>query len=155
MKSKIDYNELKLKFFLSEEKEVKPFIEKNVGKRNGNIQKQTKGRIKEKHDYKSEILSKALEDNKEEMEENTKTRLKKMDELHNKITLKIEKKLEEENLSVSDLVNLRKIIRTEKGLTTNITKDPEIEAKAEQLKIQILTYKDPKTILNEADFIRD
>ena len=32
--------------------EIKPFIEKNVGKRNGNFIKKTKGRAKEKQEYK-------------------------------------------------------------------------------------------------------
>lgn len=154
MKPKIDYSELKLKFFLSEEMEVKPFIENTLGKRNGNIQKQTKGRGKEKEDYKKQILERTLEDNKEEMEERLKVRLKKMDELYIKLTKKLEKKLDEE-LTITEMFSIWKIIRTEKGLTTNITKDPQIEAKAEQLKIEILSYKDPKTILNESDFIQD
>lgn len=158
MKEKIDFNELKLKFFTSDETEIKPFIEKNVGKRNGNIIKKTKGRGKEKQDYKLAILNNALEDNKEEMEERLKARLKKMDELYIKLTLKLEKKLEED-LSIKELYDLWKIIRVEKGLTTNITKDPENEAKIQEklegIKINLINYRDERTILNESDFIQD
>ena len=88
------------------------------------------------------------------MEERLKVRLKKMDELYIRLTNKLEKKLDEE-LTITEMFSIWKIIRTEKGLTTNITKDPQIEAKAEQLKIQILNYRDEENILNEADFIQD
>lgn len=151
MKERIDFNKLKLDFFTSEYSEVKPFIEENQGKRNGNLQKKTKGRAKEKEDYKLAILNKTLEDNKEEMEERLKIRLRKMDDLYIKLTNKLEKKLEED-LSITELFNIWKIIRVEKGLTTNITKDPENEAKTEELKFQIVNYA-TKNIINERDIL--
>jgi len=158
MKKNIDYSKLKLDFFTSEYNEVKPFITETKGKRNGNLQKITKGRAKEKEDYKLAILNKTLEDNKEEMEERLKVRLKKMDDLYIKLTNKLETKLEED-LTIKELYDLWKIIRVEKGLTTNITKDPENEAKIQEklegIKINLINYRDERTILNESDFIQD
>ena len=157
-KTKRDFKTLKLDFFTSDEMEVKPFIEKKLGKwkRNGTFTKNTSGRGKEKQEYLNNIFRKALEDTEKDIEERVRAKIIKVENLYFQLTLTLEDRLKNpENLTISDIYTIWKIIRTEKGLTTNITKDPQIEARAEQLKIEILSYKDPKTILNESDFIRD
>lgn len=124
MKAKIDFKALKLDFFTSDDMEVKPFIEKKLGKgkRNGNIQKNTNGRGKEKEDYLNKIFSKALENSEKDIEEKIKAKLVKVENLYFKITLTLEERLKHpEDLNISDLYTIRKIIRTEKNLPINIT----------------------------------
>lgn len=133
-KTKRDFRELKIDFFTSDEKELKGFIEKKLGKgkRNGNIQKKTAGRVKEREDYLNNILNKALENSEKDIEERIKAKIIKVENLYFQLTLTLEERLKHpENLNISDLYTIRKIIRTEKNLPINITKAEVKEDKKE------------------------
>ncbi len=157
MKKKIDYQELKINFFASGFDEVKPFIQNELKTRNGQLAKKTTGRGKEKEKFKEAILNQALENSKEELEKRAEYKIKKIDNLYYKFILGLEERINKINeLSIAEAYTLRKILRTEKGLTTNITKDPETEAKAELCKVQIVrTYNEKENTINEADLIDD
>lgn len=126
MKPRINYCELKLNFFRSELTDVKSFIKERIGNRNGTYQRMTRWRNQEKESFKRDILEKTLKDNKEKMEKMEEVRLQKLDELNIKLIEMIEKKLDE-NLNIRELQVIRKIIRTEKWLQTNITKNNALE----------------------------
>ena len=145
-KTKRDFRDLKLKFFTSDEMEVKVFFEKEVeGKRNGNIQKNTKGRAKEKEDYLNKIFNKALSNTEKDIEERLKAKIIKVENLYFQLTLTLEERLKHpENLTISDIYTIWKIIRTEKNLPINITKAEVKEDKKEDE----LSEEDKKT-LNE------
>ena len=132
-KTKLDFKTLKLDYLTSEEMEVKTFIERKLGtKRNGNLQRNTNGRRKEKEDYLNKIFSKALEDSEKDLEERLKAKIIKVENLYFQLTLTLEDRLKHpENLNISDIYTIRKIIRTEKNLPINITKSEVKEEKKE------------------------
>lgn len=132
-KTKLDFKTLKLDYLTSDEMEVKTFIEKKLGaKRNGNLQRNTNGRRKEKEDYLNKIFSKALEDSEKDLEERLKAKIIKVENLYFQLTLTLEERLKHpENLNISDIYTIWKIIRTEKNLPINITKAEVKEEKKE------------------------
>lgn len=140
MKKNLDYNALKLDFFLSED-DLKTFIKNNIGKINWNITRKTAGWVKARDEYKQEILNKALEDNKTEVSKRLEAKLNKIDELYFKFINMLWEELEREDLTIAEYYTIRKILRTEKGLPVNITKEQEI--------------KPEKSIFREEDFIND
>lgn len=140
MKKNLDYNALKLDFFLSGD-DLKTFIKNNIGKINWNITRKTAGWVKARDEYKQEILNKALEDNKTEVSKRLEAKLNKIDELYFKFINMLWEELEREDLTIAEYYTIRKILRTEKGLPVNITKEQEI--------------KPEKSIFREEDFIND
>lgn len=154
-KTKLDFKTLKLDYLTSDEMEVKTFIEKKLGaKRNGNLQRNTNGRRKEKEDYLNKIFSKALEDSEKDLEERLKAKIIKVENLYFQLTLTLEDRLKTpEALNISDIYTIWKIIRTEKNLPINITK---AEVKEENNKDE-LSKEDEEAlrVLVEANFTKD
>lgn len=65
-KQKYDWSKIKLEFFQSDIDDVEGFLGDFLGiKNSGNIRKNTKGRWKEKQEYKEKILQEALRKNAE------------------------------------------------------------------------------------------
>ena len=136
--------------------EVKPFIEKKLGKwkRNGTFTKNTSGRGKEKQEYLNNIFRKALEDTEKDIEERVRAKIIKVENLYFQLTLTLEDRLKNpENLTISDIYTIWKIIRTEKNLPINITK---AEVKEENNKEE-LSKEDEEAlrVLVEANFRKD
>ena len=146
MKKNLDYNALKLDFFLSGD-DLKTFIKNNIGKINWNITRKTAGWVKERDNYKQEILNKALEDNKTEVSKRLEAKLSKIDELYFKFIGMLGEELEREDLTITELYTIRKILRTEKGLQTNITKT--------DLNLDDYEIIPKWSIVKEEDFIND
>lgn len=155
-KTKLDFKTLKLDYLTSDEMEVKTFIEKKLGaKRNGNLQRNTNGRRKEKEDYLNKIFSKALEDSEKDLEERLKAKIIKVENLYFQLTLTLEERLKNpEALNISDLYTIRKIIRTEKNLPINIT---NANIKEEKENKDELSEEDEEAlrVLVEANFRKD
>lgn len=155
-KTKLDFKTLKLDYFTSDEMEVKTFFENQLGKmkRNGNLQRNTNGRRKEKEDYLNRIFRKALENSEKDIEERVKAKIIKVENLYFQLTLTLEDRLKKpEALNISDIYTIWKIIRTEKNLPINITK---AEVKEENNKDE-LSKEDEEAlrVLVEANFRKD
>lgn len=129
MKSKYDRQALKLEFFQSDIDEVERFFQdKFKTKTDGSIRKNTKGRSKEKQEYKDKILQKALERRAKEEAKNLEIPVDKLMKAKKAVIWlfmqKVEKELsqKEPNINVKEFDKILKIIKTELGEPTNISK---------------------------------
>lgn len=137
MKSTYDRQALKLEFFQSDIDEVKVFMETKYGqwKWNGTMNRNTRGRSKEKQEYKDKILQKALERRAKEEAKNLEIPVDKLMKAKKAVIWlfmqKVEKELlqKEPNINVKEFDKILKIIKTELGEPTNISKtDATIKA---------------------------
>lgn len=136
MKSKYDRQALKLEFFQSDIDEVERFFQDKFKTRtDGSIRKNTKGRSKEKQEYKDKILQKALERRAKEEAKNLEIPVDKLMKAKKAVIWlfmqKVEKELlqKEPNINVKEFDKILKIIKTELGEPTNISKtDATIKA---------------------------
>lgn len=130
MKSTYDRQALKLEFFQSDIDEVKVFMETKYGqwKRNWTMNKNTRGRSKEKQEYKDKILQQVLERRAKEEAKNLEIPVDKLMKAKKAVIWlfmqKVEKKLsqKEPNINVKEFDKILKIIKTELGEPTNISK---------------------------------
>lgn len=95
MGKRINWSELKHKYFISDCNTVAEFLKKEKIKNSGTSQKNTKGWNKEKKKWQEEIYQKASKMKQEEMAEQIKNADKKIQELSVKALGKIEQALEE------------------------------------------------------------
>lgn len=116
----IDWTQHKFDFFTSDYVKVKPFFDNVVGFYNAGVTRFTKGWSKEKEKWKADLMQKALE----EVGNARKKELKKM--LGKIIDRGIKPRLEPKRISkeeMKDIMLMWKMIRTEVGLPTTITKE--------------------------------
>ena len=136
MKNKYDRQALKLEFFQSDIDEVERFFQdKFKTKTDGSIRKNTKGRSKEKQEYKDKILQKALERRAKEEAKNLEIPVDKLMKAKKAVIWLFMQKVEKEllqkdpNINVKEFDKILKIIKTELGEPTNISKtDATIKA---------------------------
>lgn len=136
MKSTYNRQALKLEFFQSDIDEIKVFMESKYGqwKRNWTMNKNTRGWSKEKQGYKDKVLQQVLE---RRAKEEAKSLEIPVDQLMkakkaviwlfmNKLNKTIEKQKEskdgEANFNVKEFEKILKVIKTELGEPTNISK---------------------------------
>ena len=128
---KYDRNTLKAMFFQSEILDVKGFFESIWHRHNTHIVKNTKGWTEEKKKFKEDLKNKALEQAEKEFIENYKPDAKELGKYHKILIWVIAKKLvslakkdtEAEDIFVSDIERLWKMIKTEKGEATTVNKN--------------------------------
>jgi hypothetical protein len=146
---KYDYNALKLEYFTSDIDNVRAFMEQKLGKKtlSGSLNKKVNGRPKEKAEYRQKILDKALEANAKKQAEQLEMPVETLKKAKYAAVAKVMKLLEkpkdgakEVKLSVADMERVLKIIKTELGEPTTISKNENLNK---------------GTVLNEADFIQD
>ena len=137
-----DYNALKLEFFKSDIDEVKVFYEAKYGQRNGTVNKNTRGRAKEKQAYKEKLLEKALEANAKKQAEALEIPIDilKKAKKNGIVGLINDLSNKDKKLSVSDRIKAVNAIKTELGEPTTISKNENLNK---------------GITLNEADFIQD
>lgn len=129
-KQKHDYKQLKLEFFQSDIDEIKVFIESKFGqwKRSWNFNKNTRWWSKEKQAYKDRILQKALDRKAKEeaksLEIPTDQLMKAKKAVIWLFMQKLEKTLKdkEADFNVKEFEKILKVIKTELGEPTNISK---------------------------------
>lgn len=132
---KYDYNALKLEFFQSDFDEVQAFFEhKWSNPKNWNILKNTKGRAKEKVEYKKKIVEKALEINAQKQAKSLELTVEFLKKAKKNALIKIAKQITEDNLmSMKDLVRWLWTIKTELWEPTKITKNENHNTNTEEL----------------------
>lgn len=155
-KQKYDWEKIKMEFMLSDFDEVESFM--NYIWITTVNRKRTKNRTKEKQEYKQKIYEKALKKKWEETAKEISDKAKRYEMLDDEFIAWMEKQFEEEKktpkkgekkrkLFSGDILNMRKISRTERWLPVNISKveqtnkeertwltDDETEALKELLK---------------------
>lgn len=128
MKSKYDWQAIKMEFFKSDIDEVEWFFQdKFKTKTDWSIRKNTKGWTKEKQEHKDKILQEAL---KKKAEEDAKALELPLDELRKAkkavlllLVKRIKGAIEDDNyVSVNEREKMLKMIKTELWEPTNITK---------------------------------
>lgn len=131
-KVKYDRQALKLEFFQSDFNEVRPFIAQRLHQDttiNKQLAQKTKGRAKEKKEYNDKILQKALEKKAKEEAESLEIpvdqlmRAKKavLGLFMQKLNTAIKNK--DENINVKEYEKILKVIKTELGEPTTISKN--------------------------------
>lgn len=137
MKSKYDRQALKLEFFQSDIDEVQDFLKRKYGEKlaSSSMKNKCKGWSKEKQEYKDKILQKALERRAKEEAKNLEIPVDKLMKAKKAVIWlfmqKVEKELlqKEPNINVKEFDKILKIIKTELGEPTNISKtDATIKA---------------------------
>lgn len=130
-----DRQALKLEFFQSDIDEVKSFLADKNMTYNSVSRKYTKWRYNEKQEYKDKILQKALERRAKEEAKNLEIPVDKLMKAKKAVIWlfmqKVEKELlqKEPNIDVKEFDKILKIIKTELGEPTNISKtDATIKA---------------------------
>jgi len=133
-KVKYDRQALKWEFFHSEINEAKVFFEHKYGqwKRNWTMNRNTTGWSKEKQEYKDKILQEALEKRAKEeaksleipIDQLMKAKKAVISLFMNKLnkTLAEQKKDEDADFNVKEFEKILKVIKTELGEPTNISK---------------------------------
>lgn len=127
-KQKHDYKQLKLDFFQSDFDEVKWFITDKWLRYNSEWATRTKGRSKEKQEYKDKILQQVLERRAEEEAKSLEIPVDKLMKAKKAVIWLFMQKLEktmsqkEPNINVKEFEKILKIIKTELGEPTNISK---------------------------------
>lgn len=129
-KQKYDFKQLKLEFFQSDIDEIKVFMETKYGqgKRNGTMNRNTRWRSKEKQEWKSKVLEQVLERRAKEEAKNLEIPVDKLMKAKKAVIWlfmqKVEKELQqkEPNVNVKEFDKILKIIKTELGEPTNISK---------------------------------
>lgn len=130
-KQKYDWEKIKMEFMLSDFDEVESFM--NYIWITTVNRKRTKNRTKEKQEYKQKIYEKALKKKWEETAKEISDKAKRYEMLDDEFIAWMEKQFEEEKktpkkgekkrkLFSGDILNMRKISRTERWLPVNISK---------------------------------
>ena len=130
-KQKYDREKIKMEFMLSDFDEVESFMN-NIWITTVN-RKRTKNRTKEKQEYKQKIYEKALKKKWNETAKEISDKAKRYEMLDDEFIAWMEKQFEEEKktpkkgekkrkLFSGDILNMRKIARTERWLPVNISK---------------------------------
>lgn len=127
MKTKYNRTALKLEFFQSDYDEVESYLSQKWIKRNWwGIAKQTKGRAKEKQEYKNNILQKALEKKAKEEAKNLEVSVDQLKQAKKTVIWLLMKKLKEViewgDINVAEQEKILKMIKTELWEPTNISK---------------------------------
>lgn len=128
MRSKYDWQALKLEFFQSDIDEVKSFLNDKKVTYNSVSRKYTKWWYNEKQEYKNKILQQALERRAKEEAKNLEIPVDKLMKAKKAVIWlfmqKLEKKLEEKepDVNVKEFEKILKIIKTELWEPTNISK---------------------------------
>ena len=134
MKSKYDRQALKLEFFQSDIDEVFNFLAGKFGEKTvkWNLKNKVKGWSKEKQEYKNKILQKALERRAKEeansleipIDQLMKAKKAVISLFMNKLNkvLNQQKKDEDADFNVKEFEKILKVIKTELGEPTNISK---------------------------------
>lgn len=123
-----DRQALKLEFFQSDIDEVKSFLNDKKVAYNSFSRKYTKGWYSEKQQYKNKILEKALEKKANEEAKNLEIPIDQLKQAKKAVIWllmkKLQKNLEDKNaeVNVSEQERILKIIKTELGEPTNISK---------------------------------
>lgn len=130
-KQKYDWNKIKMEFMLSDEDEVKVFIEDKLRKSiNWNIRKLTAWRWKEKQLYKQKIYEEALKKKWKETAKEVADKMERYEMLWDEILNRMEEQFQwavgedwkPKKINSNDIMNIWKIKRTEMWLPTNISK---------------------------------
>lgn len=133
-KQKYDWEKIKNEFILSDIDEAKVFIEAKLGiPINWNIRKMTTWWCKEKQEYKKKIYEKALKKKWNETAKEISDIAKRYEMLDEEFISRMEQQFEESKktpkkwekvrkLFSGDIMNMRKIARTERWLPVNISK---------------------------------
>lgn len=132
-KQKYDWWKMKMEFMLSEYDEAKSFMQDKYKIYNGEIAKNVKGWWKDKIAYKQKIYEEALKKKWEETAKEISDKAKRYEMLDDEFIAWMEKQFEEEKkapkkgekkrkLFSGDILNMRKISRTERWLPVNISK---------------------------------
>ena len=126
-KQKYDWTALKLEFFQSDYDEVESYLSQKWIKRNWwGIAKQTKGRAKEKQEYKNNILQKALEKKAKEEAKNLEVSVDQLKQAKKTVIWLLMRKLKEViewgDINVAEQEKILKMIKTELWEPTNISK---------------------------------
>ena len=130
-KQKYDWEKIKMEFMLSDFDEVESFMN-DIWITTVN-RKRTKNRTKEKQEYKQKIYEKALKKKWNETAKEISDKAKRYEMLDDEFIAWMEKQFEEEKktpkkgekkrkLFSGDILNMRKISRTERWLPVNISK---------------------------------
>lgn len=130
-KQKYDWEKIKMEFMLSEYDEVESFMN-NIWITTVN-RKRTKNRTKEKQEYKQKIYEKALKKKWNETAKEISDIAKRYEMLDEEFISRMEQQFEESKktpkkwekvrkLFSGDIMNMRKIARTERWLPVNISK---------------------------------
>lgn len=155
-KQKYDWNKIKMEFMLSDEDELKVFIEWKLGTSlNWNIKRITAWWWKEKQLYKSKIYAEVLKKKWKETAKDIESKMERYEMLWDEILNWMEEQFQwavddewkPRKINSNDIMNIWKIKRTEMWLPTNISKtentnkeektdlnDEEMEALKELLK---------------------
>lgn len=132
-KQKRDYDKIKMEFMLSDFDEVKSYITHKWIIYNAEWTRRTKWWTKEKQEYKQKIYEKALNKKWKETAKEISDKAKRYEMLDDEFIAWMEKQFEEEKktpkkgekkrkLFSGDILNMRKISRTERWLPVNISK---------------------------------
>ena len=132
-KQKYDWEKIKMEFMLSDFDEVKWFIGDIWVNYNSKIATITKWWTKEKQEYKKKIYEKALKKKWNETAKEISRNAERLEMLNDRFIDWMEKEMEENErkpakgekkrkLFSNDIMNMRKISRTERWLPTNISK---------------------------------
>lgn len=146
-KMKYDWDKMKMEFILSEYNEAKSFMQDNYKIYNGEIAKNVKGWWKDKIAFKKKMYEDALKEKWKEVSKEISDKVKRYEMLDEEFIAWMEQQFEENKrtpkkgekvrkLFSGDILNMRKIARTERWLPVNISK-------VEQ------TNKDERDALNE------
>lgn len=130
-KQKYDWEKIKMEFMLSDFDEVESFMN-NIWITTVN-RKRTKNRTKEKQEYKQKIYEKALKKKWNETAKEISDKVKRYEMLDEEFISRMEQQFEESKktpkkwekvrkLFSGDIMNMRKIARTERWLPVNISK---------------------------------
>lgn len=135
-KMKYDWDKIKMEFMLSDYDEVQPFMKTNYNQDTANnkqVMKMTKWWWKEKQEYKKKIYEKALKKKWNETAKEISDIAKRYEMLDEEFIAWMEKQFEalksswkkgenRKRLTSKDVMNMRKISRTERWLPVNISK---------------------------------
>ena len=132
-KQKYDRDKMKMEFMLSDFDEAKGFMQDKYKIYNGEIAKNVKWWWKEKQEYKKKIYEKALKKKWNETAKEISRNAERLEMLNDRFIDWMEKEMEENErkpakgekkrkLFSNDIMNMRKISRTERWLPTNISK---------------------------------
>lgn len=132
-KQKYDWWKMKMEFMLSEYDEAKGFMQDKYKIYNGEIAKNVKWWWKDKIAYKQKIYEEALNKKWKETAKEISDKAKRYEMLDDEFIAWMEKQFEEEKktpkkgekkrkLFSGDILNMRKISRTERWLPVNISK---------------------------------
>ena len=124
MKSKYDWQALKLEFFQSDIDEVYNFLAGKFGENTvkWNLKNKVKWWSKEKQEYKNRILEKALEKQAEEQAKELEIPIETLKKAKKKAIIKIINYLNKQ-LNPSEMEKVIRMIKTELGEPTTISKN--------------------------------